>query len=47
MNSSLVFEFESRKDSKKLYKILVFSNGMVKIAGVNECYQMSEVPLMI
>ncbi len=47
MNSSVVFEFVSRRDPLKIYKLLVFSNGMAKIAGVNECYILSEVPQMV
>lgn len=46
MNMSVMFEF-MRRDSEKTYKLVVFSNGMAKIAGIKDCYACSEVPRLV
>ncbi len=46
MNMSIAFEF-ARQNTAKSYKLVVFSNGAAKIAGVNDCYACTDVPRLV
>jgi hypothetical protein len=44
MNASLLFHCRSRINQDKVYKIKLFTNGMVQIPGVTQDFKHSEVP---
>jgi hypothetical protein len=43
MNASIQFNIQSRVYPGKVYKILLFSTGSIKISGVKECFMLSDI----